>query len=82
MIKRNKCFAILAVFSYYEYSVLFPQYISYSHVCFRKGVSIAVFDNVVHMHTCLPNRWRKCLSNIKNFMLMHWFNTSKYMRAE
>jgi len=48
----------------------------------ERGVSVAVFDNVVHMHICLHNRWRKCLSNIKNFMLKHWFNTSKYMKAE
>ena len=48
----------------------------------ERGVLVAVFDNVVHMHTCLSNRWRKCLSSIKHFMLMHWFITGKYMGAE
>jgi len=37
------------------------------------GVSIAVNDNDVHMHTYLSNRWTMCVSNIKNSMLMFIF---------
>jgi hypothetical protein len=52
------------------YSVFFDNKFHVVTYISEWGVSIAAFDNVVHMHICLSNRWRKCLRNIKNFMVI------------
>jgi hypothetical protein len=73
MIERNQCFAVLAVFRYYEYSVSFHGTLHVVMYISERRVSIAEFDNVVHMHICLSNRWRNCINNTKISMLMFIF---------